>query len=241
MIYNLYINTKGVETKIDYNFKSLMDVDYTTSKILNKDSLLALVPDIKENSSVYIKNSNGKSYAVIYNNDFLKKYIDEKNRDNFKDDTLRELYNFLETIKDFSISDKRGYLIEPYNQKDLNKYEMKSLALPKVVRNALIRYSDRTILLKRNYGAELQREYDHDDVQGKFYKTIVSNYENLRSLIVWTNNYKKIVDRKKERELNRLKNIKEEITNTPRVMKNGQYIFNGIPMDPKYLDKGKSK
>ena len=235
MKYNLYINTKGVETKIDYDFKSLMEVDYTTSKILNKDKLLELVPDIKDNSSVYIKNSNGKSYAVIYNNEFLQNYIEEKNKDNFKDDTLRELYRFLEVIKNFSVGDNRGYLIEPYNQKDLNKYEIKSLSLPKNVRNALVRYSDRTILLRRNYCSELQREYDHDDVVGKFYKSIVSNYENLRSLIVWTNNYKKIVDKKKSRE-------QEE--KTPRVMKNGQYVFDGIYVDPRDLDnssKGKSR
>ena len=70
-IYNLYMNIKGEEVKIDADFKSLMDIDYATSKIKNKEDLLSRITENKENINIYIKDTNNKTYAVIYNNEFL--------------------------------------------------------------------------------------------------------------------------------------------------------------------------
>lgn len=200
MKYSLYINTNGVEEKVNHDFNSLMSLDYTTTKMRNKDDLLSkILPEDRVNMNIYIKDSKDKSYAVIYKNSFLRKYIEELSRNNFSDDTLYELHDFLIEIKNFSVSQSKGYLIEPYNQNDLNKYEIKSLTLPKVVRNAIVRYSKRREeLIDNPYSNTLKDEFFNDKVDYNFNYVFTNNYANLRSLVVWANNYKKIVDKRQE-------------------------------------------
>lgn len=200
MKYSLYINTNGVEEKVNHDFNSLMALDYTTTRMRNKDDLLSkILPEDRINMNIYIKDSKDKSYAVVYKNSFLRKYIEEKSRNNLSNETLGELHNFLIKIKNFSVSQSKGYLIDPYNQSDLNKYEIRSLALPKVVRKAIVKYSKRREeLINHPYSDALKKEFTHDKVDYNFNYIFTSNYENLRSLIVWANNYKKIVDKRHE-------------------------------------------
>ncbi len=227
-IYNLYMNIKGTEVKVDGDFKSLMDIDYATSRIKNKKDLLSRVSENKENINIYIKDSNNKTYAIIYNNEFLSKYITERKKSKrLSDNVLNQLHLFIDKIKAFSVSKEKKYLLEPYNVEGLNKFEMKSLKIPTSAINALKKYSKRKQeLIDHPHSLELISEFNNDNINIKTNKALISDYNNLRSLIVWLNNYKKIVDKK------------EQIKKTTATTNNGQVMF---PEVERLIKESKSK
>ena len=229
--YFLYVNNNGREIKLDYTFSSLLDVDLATAKVDNPNKLFSDAPQFKDDSFLFIKDSRGKKYSVIYDNPFVVEYAKEKKRNFFNDETLRSLYKFLNKIKRYIFNDKKGYLTDFAKQEDINKYlnkpcedsqykitndDVRGLILPSEVIEEINQYAYRKDLVDRNTnefdGAELKREFSEID-ETRFIKKIVGNYDNLRSLIVWDQYYpivmEKVENRKDYEERQKEKREKE--------------------------------
>ena len=158
MKYSLCIDNNEFNFKVPHEFNSLEEIDSITSKMKGVEDLLVLVPDIKHKSNIYIKDNDNYKYKVIYNNKFLYKYSKEKINSEFSSDTLVELYNFLESIKEFSTSNKKDYLFNS------------NLLSHDIVNNI--------------------KDYSCDNInRNDFYKFMVSDYNNLRDLIIWSDDY----------------------------------------------------
>ncbi len=236
MQYFLYINNNGREVKLDYTFNSLLDVDLATAKVDNPNNLFSDAPQFKDDSFLFIKDSRGKKYSVIYDNPFVVEYTKEKKRNSFNDETLRDLYKFLSKIKRYISSDKKGYLTDLGKQEDINKYlnkpcedsnykitndDVRGLILPLEVIKEIDQYAYRKELVDRNTnefdGALLKREFRTID-ETRFIEKIVGNYNNLRSLIVWDQYYPIVMEKVEKRreyeekqEERRQKEIKERL------------------------------
>ncbi len=230
--YFLYVNNNGREIKLDYTFNSLLDVDLTTAQIDNPDSLFENAPQFKSGSSLFIKDSKGKNYSVIYNNPFLVKYIKEKKINFFERETLGELHKFLNKIKRYITSDKKGYLTDVKNQEDIKKYleesklvvdDIRPLILPKKIIDEIDLYAYRKDLVDRNTrefdGNELKREFYEID-EKRFLETFVANYDNLHILIAWDQNYDRL-----RQKIDAIKNIEDL---EKRTLNNGQIVFPGF-------------
>ena len=171
----------------------------------------------KSGSSLFIKDSKGRNYSVIYNNPFLVKYIKEKKINFFERETL---------------GDKGGYLTDIKNQEDIKKYleesklvvdDIRPLILPKKIIDEIDLYAYRKDLVDRNTrefdGNELKREFYEID-EKRFLKTFVANYDNLHILIAWDQNYDRL-----RQKIDAIKNIEDL---EKRTLNNGQIVFPGF-------------